>query len=78
LSSPSLPQISHPTFPLHCPSTGSSLYWPVRMGRKFTWDHLTMGLTADPLWAIPFVETELTSEYKQHQGNPQHFPLLPN
>lgn len=25
-------------------------------------------------WAAPLEETELASKYKQHQGNPQHFP----
>lgn len=37
-----LSEISHSTFPFYCPITGSSLYWPIRMGKRFTWDHLSM------------------------------------
>lgn len=32
-----------PTSKLHCPITGSSLYWPIKMGRRATEDHLSMG-----------------------------------
>jgi hypothetical protein len=35
------------------PSTGTGLYWPVKMGRKFTWDHLSMWsllLRGNPSW----------------------------
>ena len=53
-SSPlSSPKTSHLTFPLHCPITGSSLSWPVKMGRRFTWDYLNMWSTAhggNPSW----------------------------
>ena len=39
-------QTSSPTFPLHCPITGSSFYGLVKMGRRFTWDHLSTWYTA--------------------------------
>ena len=44
---------STPTFLLHCPITDSSLYWPVKMGRRFTWNHLNTWWTAglgQPSW----------------------------
>ena len=42
-----------PTFLLHCPITDSSLYWLVKMGRRFTWNHLNTWWTAglgQPSW----------------------------
>jgi hypothetical protein len=65
---PSLSQTSRPTFPFHCPITGFSFYWPVRMGRRFTWDYLIHCSSE----ATPLEEAELSSEYKQHYSNPQH------
>lgn len=66
---------SHVSF--HCLITVSSLYWPVKTGRRFTWDHLSMWRTDGLLLrAAPLEEAELTSEYKWHQVNPQQ--LLAN
>lgn len=43
----------NPTFPLHCPMTDSSLYCPVKIGKRVTWDHLSTWWTArlgQPSW----------------------------
>ena len=39
-----------PTFLLHCPITDSSLYWLVKMGRRFTLDHLSTGGLSNHSW----------------------------
>ena len=53
---PPLSKTTSPTFPFHCPIRGSSLYLTVRMGRRFTWDHLSKWST--PLQRQPLLRKQ--------------------
>lgn len=59
-----------PPFPSTVQSQALAFNWPVKMGKGFTWEHLSTWLTA-PWVSASLEEAELKSEYKQHQDNPQ-------
>ena len=61
-----------PPFSSTAQSQAPAFIWPLKMGRRLKWNHLS-----DPLLtgAAPLEEAELASKYKQHQGNPQHLSV---
>jgi hypothetical protein len=61
-----------PSFPSTAQSQAIAFIWPVKMGRRF----MKSPEYVIHSWSAPLQEAELTSEYKQYQGNPQHLHIL--